>query len=114
MMNLLHQCKSLQQGLNYCRCAPGLNHIAVSGGAEWCIQTLENAQLQVANLKSETKLLKEKVIASTIKVFVLCGNSKKDYKRAANPTLPYTDNLKNLRKKFAIMQEPWLKPSIFC
>jgi hypothetical protein len=31
-----------------------------------------------------------------------------------NGTVPYADDLKNLGKKFAITQEPWLKLSIFC
>jgi CxxC motif-containing protein len=90
LMNLLCQCKSLQQGLSCCRCAPDLNHIiAISGPTVGAIQALENAQLQVASLKSEKKLPKEEVTALTTEVTVLHGTSKKGHKRAANPTLLY-------------------------
>jgi hypothetical protein len=73
-------------------------------------QALEKAQLQIGQLKSEKKLLNEKVDALMVELTALHGN-KKSQKIAAD--IPYADVLKNLGKKFAIMQEPWLKPAVF-
>lgn len=54
--------------------------------------------------------MQEKVEALTAEVTGLRG--KKGRKRAV-VLIPYADELKNLEKKFAIMEEPWLKPTIF-
>jgi hypothetical protein len=43
-------------------------------------------------------------------VTALRGSKKKT--KAGN-AIPYADELKNLGKKFAIMEEPWLKPAVF-
>jgi len=55
--------------------------------------------------------LKEEVDALTVEVTALRG-TKKGRTKAVN-TIPYSDELKNLGKKFAVMEEPWLKPAIF-
>lgn len=84
----------------------------ISNAAELRVQALETAQLRIGNLRAEKKLLTEKVEALTAEVTALRGNKKTRTKAAAN-TITYTDELKNLGKKFAIMEEPWLKPTVF-
>jgi len=72
---------------------------------------LETAQLQIGDLKSEKKRLMEEVGVLTAEVTAL-RKTKKGRTNAAS-TIPYADELKNFGKKFAVMEEPWLKPSAF-
>jgi len=75
------------------------------------LQALEKAQLQIGDLKSEKKKLQEQVDALTAEVTAFCSSKRRTPKAVA--TIPYADELKNLGKKFAIMEEPWLKPAVF-
>lgn len=75
-------------------------------------QALEKSQLRIGQLTTQNRQLQERVDALTIEVTALRGNSSKK-KKNPGQTIPYADVLKDLGKKFAIMEEPWLRPSIF-
>jgi hypothetical protein len=72
---------------------------------------LKKAQLKIGELKSQKDDLQQKVYTLTAEVTALRGQSKS--RKKASTAIPYPDDLKNLGKKFAMMEEPWLKPSVF-
>ena len=72
---------------------------------------MKDAQLQIGKLTSEKKELENQIATLTAELTVVRGN--KMSRKTKTSTLAYDDKLREMGKKFCVVNELWVDTSVF-